>query len=348
MRIAMVSPYALDEHGGVQDQARRLVEWLRVAGHDAWLVAPGESGGPDGTVYLGETRRVRTNRSVAPIRLSPGTAKAVEAAVAGADVVHIHEPFVPAVSLGALRVPAIPKVGTFHADPGRGVRLLYGAARRQWQKLAGGLSVAVAVSPVAAAAVEPIVGPPRIIPNAIDLGDFEVGVTKHPDRIVFLGRDEPRKGLDPLLDAFGRIRAARPAAELVVLGASRPGLPGVRFLGPVDEAAKLRELAAAAIFVAPNTGGESFGLVVLEALAAGCAVVASSLPAFHYVAGDAAVFVKPGDVAAIQRALETMLADPLVRGEYQQRARLRAGAFDREQVVADYLKVYAEAVDNSP
>ena len=344
----MVSPYALDEPGGVQDQARRLVKWLRAAGHDAWLVAPGASGGPDGTVYLGETRRVRTNRSVAPVRLSPGTAAAVAAAVAGADVVHIHEPFVPAVSLGALRVPAIPKVGTFHADPGRGVRLLYGVARRQWRKLAGGLSAAVAVSPVAAAAVEPIVGPPRIIPNAIDVDEFPVGAAKHPDRIVFLGRDEPRKGLDPLLAAFDRLRQARPAAELVVMGASRPGRPGVRFLGPVDDDVKQRELAGAAIFVAPNTGGESFGLVVLEALASGCAVVASSLPAFHYVASDAAIFVKPGDVAALQRALETMLADPVVRREYQQRARVRAGAFDRRQVVADYLKVYAGAVDNRP
>ena len=342
----MVSPYALDHPGGVQGQARYLVEWMRAENQDAWLVAPGDSGGPEGTIYLGETKGVRTNRSVAPIRLSPGTAAAVGEAVAGADVIHIHEPFVPAVSLGALRTPGIPKIGTFHADPGRGVRFLYGAGRRQWRKLAGNLAVPVAVSPVAAAAIEPIVGPPRIIPNAIDTRQYDPAAPKDPNRLAFLGRDEPRKGLDLLLEAFAQLRRARPATELVVMGATRPEVPGVRFLGPVDDATKRRELAAASVFVAPNTGGESFGLVVLEALASGCAVVASALPAFHFVAQDAALYAPVGDVSAIERALDTLMRDPDVRGEYQRRARSRVSVFDREQVVADYLKVYAEAVEN--
>ncbi|MBT8194637.1 MAG: glycosyltransferase family 4 protein [Acidimicrobiia bacterium] len=346
MRIAIVSPYALDRPGGVQGQARYHVEWLRAEDQDAWLVAPGTSGGPDGTIYLGGTTGVRTNRSVAPIRLAPGTAAAVGAAVAGADVIHIHEPFVPAVSLGALRTPGIPKIGTFHADPGRGVRFLYGAARRQWRKLAANLAVPVAVSPVAAAAIEPLVGPPRIIPNTIDTRQYNPAGPKDPDRLAFLGRDEPRKGLDLLLEAFAQLRRTRPAAQLVVMGAMRPEVPGVRFLGPVDDATKQRELAAASVFVAPNTGGESFGLVVLEALASGCAVVASALPAFHFVAEEAALYTPVGDAAALGRALDTLMRDPDIREEYQGRARLRVAAFDRERVVADYLKVYAEAVEN--
>ncbi len=346
MRIAMVAPYALDRPGGVQGQACSLVEWLRAENHDAWLVAPGSTGGPEGTVYLGRAMMVRTNRSVAPIRLSPGTARAVADAVAGADVVHIHEPFVPAVSLGALRVPGIPKVGTFHADPGRGVRLLYRSARRPWQKLAGNLAVAVAVSAVAAAAIEPIVGKARVIPNSIDTTDYQPATHKDPARVAFIGRDEPRKGLAPLLEAFGQVRSSQPGAELVVMGATRPDRPGVRFLGPVDDEAKQGQLATAGVLVAPNTGGESFGLVVLEALASGCAVIASSLPAFQSVAGDAAIYTPPGDVAAIVRALETMLGDDDVRLEYQRRARARAAAFDRDQMVADYLKVYAQAVEN--
>ncbi len=346
MRIAMVSPYSLDHPGGVQGQAKYLVEWLRAENQEAWLVAPGDTGGPEGTIYLGQTKAVRTNRSVAQIRLAPGTAAAVAEAVAGADVIHIHEPFVPAVSLGALRTPGIPKVGTFHADPGRGVRFLYGAARRQWRTLAANLAVPVAVSPVAAAAIEPIVGPPRIIPNAIDTGDYDPEAPKDPDRIAFLGRDDPRKGLDLLLEAFADLRRSRPAAELVVMGATRRELPGVRFLGPVDDATKQRELAAASVFVAPNTGGESFGLVVLEALASGCAVVASALPAFHFVAEDAALYTPVGDVTAIGRALDTLMRDSDVRSEYQRRARQRVAAFDRGRVVADYLKVYVEAVEN--
>lgn len=344
----MVSPYAMDKPGGVQDQARSLVDWLREEGHEAWLVAPGERGGPEGTIYLGATVGVRTNRSVAPIRLARGTAAAVADAVAGADVIHIHEPFVPAVSLAALRVDWIPRVGTFHADPGRGVRLLYRLARRRWKNLADNLAVAVAVSPVAASAVRPIVGEPRLIANAIDVGTFSSGAPRMPGRIAFLGRDDPRKGLDTLLTAFAEVHQARPEAELVVMGADRDELPGVTFLGPVDDATKREQLARAAVLVAPNTGGESFGLVVLEGLAAGCAVIASSLPAFRHVAVDAALYVPPDDVAALSRTLDTVLADGDVRADLQHRARDRARAFDRSRAVADYLKVYAEAVDKTP
>jgi phosphatidylinositol alpha-mannosyltransferase len=341
----MVSPYSLDYPGGVQGQAGLLVKWLQQAGEEAWLVAPGESGGPADTIYLGGSTRVRTNRSVAPIRLAPGTAAAVARAVAGADVVHIHEPFVPAVSVGALRVTGIPRIGTFHADPGRGVRFAYRAGRRPLARLATHLSVSVAVSPVAAAAVEPLVGQTRIIPNTIDTSAYRPGTPKQPGRIAFLGRDEPRKGLDLLLTAFGRVRESHPGAELVVMGTSRPELPGVRFLGSVDDQTKRLELAAASIFVAPNTGGESFGLVLLEALAAHCAVVASALPAFEFVADKAALYAAPGDAGGLEQALDTVLGDEALRADLSQRAGDRAGVFDRAVAVSEYLKVYAEAVE---
>ena len=341
----MVSPYSLDHPGGVQGQARLLVEWMQQAGLEAWLVAPGESGGPAGTVYLGDTLRVRTNRSVAPIRLAPGTTAAVRQAVAGADVVHVHEPFVPAVSLAALRASGPPRVGTFHADPGRGVRLLYATGRPLLRRLASNLAAAVAVSPVAAAAIEPFAGSPRIIPNTIDTAAYRPTMAKQPGRIAFLGRDEPRKGLDGLLAAFGSLRRSHPAAELVVMGTRRPDLPGVRFLGTVDDVTKQRELAAASVFVAPNTGGESFGLVVLEAMAAHCAVVASSLPSFQFVAGEAALYAAPGDVSAIEGALEGLIGDETRAADYQRRAGERAMTFDRSVAVDAYLKVYAMAVE---
>ena len=347
MKIAMVSPYSLEHHGGVQIQASLLVDRLQAAGHEAWLVAPGTRGGPEGTVYLGDTVNVRANRSVAPIRLARGTKEAVGRAVAGAEVVHIHEPFMPAVSLGALSVPGPAKVGTFHADPGRGVRALYGLARRQWARVASDLAVAVAVSPVAAAAVEPIVGSVQVIPNAIDLSGYRSRVDKVDLRVAFLGRDDPRKGLDVLLRIWPEIQDRIPEAELIVMGTDRPDGGGVRFLGPVDDQQKRSELAEAGVFVAPNTGGESFGLVLLEAMASGCAVIASNLDSFRHVAGDAAVFATADDGPALSRALTTMLKDRAVRQEYRERAAERVKVFDVEGIVVDYLKVYAQAVDSS-
>jgi len=345
MKIAMVSPYSLDHRGGVQAQARLLVEWLRSENQEAWLVAPGSKGGPDGTAYLGDTVRIRANRSVAPVRLSRGTASAVGKAVAGADIVHIHEPFVPAVSIGALRVPGVAKVGTFHANPGRGVRLLYSILRRHWSRMAGNLSVATAVSPVAAQAVSGIVGNVRVIPNAIEMVELTDSDRRHPLRVAFLGRDEPRKGLGVLLEAWPAVRQLIPDAELVVMGSQRAAQPGVRFLGEVGDPSKMQELSAAAVFVAPNTGGESFGIVLLEAMSAGCAVVASDLPSFHHVAEDAAIYSPPRDAPALARALGTILSDRDVRSDYQRRSMDRVKAFDRRQVTSDYLKVYAEAVE---
>ena len=121
----------------------------------------------------------------------------------------------------------------------------------------------------------------------------------------------------------------------------------MRFLGPVGEDVKQAELAAAGVFVAPNTGGESFGLILLEAMASGCAVVASSLDSFRHVAGDAAVFATPDDGPALTRALTTMLRDRDVRREYRDRATERAKHFDADEIVIDYLKVYGSAVDSS-
>lgn len=346
MKVAMVSPYALDRHGGVQAQAILLVERLQAVGHEAWLVAPGKTGGGAGTVYLGGTVNIRGNKSVVPIRLAPGTKKAVAEGVAGADVVHIHEPFQPAVSLGALALSDLPKVGTFHADPGRGVRAVYRLAGRRLAKLASNMNAAVAVSPAAAAAVAPMLGRVDLIPNAIDLRRYEPQSRKESLRVAFLGRDEPRKGLDVLLEAWPEVHGRVPGAELVVMGARRPNLPAVRFLGPVGDEIKRAELAKADVFVAPNTGGESFGLVLLEAMASGCALVASGLDPFRHVAGEAATFAMPGDGPGLARALTTMLSDADARRQYQQRALHRVRRFDVDEVVNAYLKVYADAVDS--
>ena len=344
MKVAVVCPYDLDRFGGVQDQAGKLVGWLRQAGHDAWLVGPGNIG-PPGARLVGPITGVKANGAATPITLSPRAWKRTAEAVAGADVVHIHEPFMPVVSQAASAVQGVAKVGTFHADPSRAVRRLYRIGGPLLRRVAGELTLATAVSPVAAAPLAGLANV-RLVPNGIDAGQFEIG-DKTVGRVVFLGRDDPRKGLDVLLRAWPAVRDRLPRAELVVAGTDgrqAAAQPGVRFAGAVDEDAKRALLANAAVFCAPNTGGESFGIVLAEAMAAGCALVVSALAAFVHLVGDAGVLVKPGDPGDLAAGIIRVLVDTELRGRLASAATVRAGLFDRGVVLQQYLEVYEEAI----
>lgn len=344
MRVAIVCPYAIDRPGGVQAQAIQLVHWLREAGHDAWLIAPGYSGGPERTIYLGRSIEVPGNGAVAPISAKPTVRRRLTRALAGADVVHLHEPLIPMASLTALRAETAPKVGTFHAEVGRFASSVYWIGRpflRQW---ASRLAVATAVSPIAAAAVQDLVTDIRIIPNGIDVASYRMPVPRHPRRVIFLGRDDQRKGLDVLLEAWPSIRWHMPGAELIVVGCSRPPLPGVQFLGQVSEEEKRRHLASSAVLVAPNLYGESFGIVLVEAMAAGCAVVASALPAFQHVLGDTGMVVPPGESATLAIAVTRLLLDDELRERISAAQSQRVRLFDRARVLDQYLEAYETAI----
>lgn len=337
MKIAIVCPYSMQHWGGVQHQAANLVTWLRDAGHEAWLVAP-DAGPPAHDV--GATNVVRINRSRAPLALRPSAIRRTRRAVADADVVHIHEPFMPAVSLAALLGESPPRVGTFHADTGALVAGLYRAAGTLLRSWAQRLSVATAVSPVAQRSVASITAT-EIIPNGIDVAGYERAVERQANRVVFLGRDDPRKGLDVLLRAWERVPAG---FELLVIGAARDEAPsGVRFLGRVAEDEKLDMLASAAVLCAPNTGEESFGLIVAEGMAAGCAVVASGIPAFAAVLGDAGLLVPPRDPAALAETITALLRSPEQAAALGKAARNEVRRFDRSSVVAAYLDAYRRA-----
>jgi phosphatidylinositol alpha-mannosyltransferase len=342
MRIAIVCPYDLDAVGGVQGQVISLVGWLRAAGHEAWAVAPG-SGGPPGTRHVGRVVSVPINRSRAPVTLHPGAVARVRAAVAGAEVVHVHEPLVPMTGLAGLVAPEVPRVGTFHANPGAIISRLYRAGAPLLRRLMRRLSVATAVSPVAAAAVRPFLDA-RIVPNGLETAEYPSGRERVPGRLVFLGRDDPRKGLDILLQAWPLVRTTVDGAELRVVGTARPrGPEGVVFLGRLEEEAKLRELGEAQVLCAPNLGGESFGLVVAEGMASGCAVVASDLPAFRHVAGEAARLTPVGDVTALAEALVVVLADRSEADRLAQAGREQVARFDRAAVLEGYLSAYRDA-----
>lgn len=337
MKIAMVCPYALDRPGGVQQQAIQLVEWLRAAGHQAWLVAPGRSGGPEGTVLLGPSVPVPANQSVAPIRFTAGVGRRVLEAMRGADLVHIHEPLAPMVGLAATMSAPIPSVGTFHAALGSWGRRVSRSAYATWGKQ---LTTVTAVSDFAAASIRSARPDLLIIPNAIDVSSFRPSANPNPGQVAFLGRDEPRKGLDVLLAAWPEVQLAQPDAKLIVAGTRRPQLPGVEFLGAVAEEHKREILASSEVLVAPNTGRESFGVVLIEGMASGCVVVASALPAFREVLGRAGRMVPVGNSKVLAKEIILLLSDGGLLAELRARGLARAQAFDRPEVLPRYLQAY--------
>jgi phosphatidylinositol alpha-mannosyltransferase len=343
MKIAVVSPYALDRHGGVQSQASQLVEHLIDAGHEAWLTGPGRSG-PEGARLLGRATAVPGNGALAPIGLDPRMIGRVRRAIAGADLVHVHEPLMPLIGPAALFAASVPVVGTFHADPSGRIRGVYRFAAPFLRRIGRRMNRVTAVSVTAESAIRPFVSGVTIIPNALDTSRYETGSDRQPSRVAFLGRDDPRKGLDVLLEAWPDVLQRVPEAELTVVGTRRAaGPPGVSFLGRVPEDVKLEALASSSVFCAPNLGGESFGIALLEGMAAGCATVASDLSAFRHVGATTVEYVPVGDAGALAAALTAKLLDPALQ-QVGASCRARAKLFDWVTVLPSYLDQYRLAL----
>jgi phosphatidylinositol alpha-mannosyltransferase len=348
MKVGVVCPYDIGVPGGVQQLTGELAVHLRETGDDVVFVAAGKSwfhGGPgldDVTVPAGRGISIKANLSKAPLALSPIPWPRVRRALSTVDVVHVHEPLVPLVGWMALSTGK-PLVATFHADAPRWVANTY--RRLPWVGRRMRDSILTAVSATAARSVPPTWGRVRIVPNAIDVASYDIPTGRIDRRVAFLGRDDPRKGLSVLLEAWPAVRARVPEAELLVMGADRPpGISGVHFTGPVSGGEKRRLLASSRVFVAPNLGGESFGIVVVEAMAAGCAVVVSDLPAFVEVTGDAAVSVPAGDPGALADAVASLLLDPSESRRLSAASRRRAARYDWLDVVTRYRDLYREAL----
>jgi phosphatidylinositol alpha-mannosyltransferase len=344
----VVCPYDLGEHGGVQHLCEELTSHLRSSGTDATLIGVGSTrrlGGPgteDATVPVGRAFKIRANASNVPLTLSPLSWKRMREALEDVDVVHVHEPMMPLAGWAALNTGK-PSVMTFHADAPAWARGLYAKAPFVAQRMRS--SVLTAVSEAAKRSIPPGWGDVRVIPNAIDVAAYDLPVGRVNHRIAFLGRDDPRKGLDIALKAFGLVHKEHHQSELMVMGANRPEeIPGVRFLGRVTEGEKHRMLASSAIYVAPNTQGESFGIVLAEAMAAGCAVLASDLDAFRAVAGNSAVLFPVGDVAALAREMGRLLKDGEERTRLGEVGKEAVKAYDWSRVLGMYLEAYADAV----
>lgn len=348
MNVTIVCPYDLGSNGGVQDQAIRLVGWLGELGHDVTLIGPGTEGPPGfelpfGTVLLGQTRTVAANKSSTPIMLNPRVGKTLSAAMADADVVHIHEPLMPTVSLAATRIGDIPKVGTFHADPPTWIRRTYRGTGMLLRQIISKIDVATATSPVSRSAIARMIDA-RIVPNGVEIAAYRPS-DKRAGSVAFLGRDDPRKGLDVLLAAWPSVVEAVPGANLTVIGAARDTpMPAVSYLGRVSEQEKADVLSTSEVYCAPNLGGESFGIVLVEAMASGCAIVASGIPAFAHVVGDAAEIVAPGDPAGLASRIVTLLTGEERRMELQTASLQRAQAFEGRSVATMFEAAYTDAI----
>lgn len=363
MHVALVSPYDLDVPGGVQSHVLHLAAALREQGDRVTTVAPGGSGPHHVTV--GSSVGVPFNDSVAPIALWPAAAVRTVRGLRelAPDVVHVHEPAVPWVSLAAtLRSPA-PVVGTFHAwsEDDRAYRVVGPVVRRAAARLAR----RIAVSPAAAAYHAGVLGlrPSdfRVVPNAVDVRRF-ADAAPFPELrsdgpvLLFVGRLERRKGLEQLIHAFTMLKTTRPDVRLVVIGDGperdrcQALLPArlrvdVDFLGRVDQEDLPRFYASADVFVSPALGGESFGIVLLEAMAAGAPVVASDLPGYRSVVDDGVTgrLVPRDDPRSLAAVVDALLENPSLRSALVEQGRRAVAAFDWPAVARRLREVYASA-----
>lgn len=362
----MLSPYALTRPGGVQGQVIGLARALRRLGHDVTIVCPADPGlsFPEslGDHYvIGRATGVHSNGSVAPVALRPAAVVRAEHFVrkGGFDVAHIHEPLAPMAAYGLVLTDPLPMVGTYHrAGVSRWV-----APLKVLAELAGRrLEVQVAVSDAARETGERSSGGRfEVLYNGVDMDRFESAAPVFDDHdprrpaVLFVGRHEQRKGLDVLLDAFAKLE--RPAVlwiagegpETEVQRRRHPESDRVRWLGPITEEEKAARLAGADVLCAPSLRGESFGIVLLEGMAAGCSVVASDLAGYRIAAGGHATLVPPGDRSALSRALGVALADA-VEGigpsapDARKSAVEHARNWSMESLAERYLDVYERAI----
>lgn len=340
IRVGVVSPYDLSIPGGVQAQVLGLARYLNQQGDEAIVIGPGLPGGVVG-VDLGSSVTIPGNGSMVPISLDPRARSRMRSAVTDLDLLHVHEPLMPLASFFATHAGP-PVLATFHAAPGPVGRVAY-RLPRPVLRLAMGNTVAMTAVSETAASVLPAGFEVQIIPNGLDVASMRVDTTRFETRVAFLGRDEPRKGLDVLLEAWRSVAAAHPDAELVVMGADR-GTDEATWLGRVDDQAKATALCSSSVFVAPQLGGESFGIVLLEAMAAGAAVVASDLDAFQSVARGAARLFPVGDSGALAEALIDLLASPEERARLTAVGEARAAEYDWSVVGASYRELYGDLV----
>jgi phosphatidyl-myo-inositol alpha-mannosyltransferase len=356
MKVGLVSPYVYPLPGGVTEHVRHLYENLRKRGHDVRIITSShglQRSSQGDIIRIGKGFSMPANGSMGTITLSPRFLSQVRDVLEEErfDLLHYHEPFVPFLSPIVLRLSTSVNIATFHAYGGFspayefGSRVLGGYAER--------LHGRIAVSAAARHFIDRYFpGDYKVIPNGVDVDRFRraVPIARWQDgtsNILFVGRHEPRKGLIELLKAFRILRSTGCECRLLVVGSGPQErearryvltrrLRGVEFLGRVSDDEKAQLYKTADVYVSPATGRESFGIVLLEAMAAGTAIVCSDIHGYKGVVrrGREGLLVPPRKPKALAAAIGTLIADPELRERMGSEGEARAADFSWERVTA--------------
>jgi phosphatidylinositol alpha-mannosyltransferase len=356
VKIGLVTPYVYPLPGGVNQHVRFLYENLRLRGHDVRIITSshGLQRSSEGDVIrIGKGLSVPSNGSVGTVTVSPRYISQVQNVLEREqfDLLHFHEPFVPFLSLVTLRESTSVNVATFHAYAGFSPAMELGS--KLLKGYAGRLHGRIAVSAAARHFIDRFFpGDYKVIPNGVDVAHYRraVPIARWQDgtpNILFVGRFEDRKGLIHLLKAFRLLRKEGHECRLLVVGSGPQerelrryvltrGLENVEFLGRVSESEKTQLFRTADIFVSPATGRESFGIILLEAMAAGAPIVCSDIHGYKGVVqrDQQALLVPPGDRKALAVAISTLLDDPQLRARMAASGLERVQQFSWEQVAA--------------
>ena len=374
MKVGIVCPYGWGTPGGVQIHIEELALWLIDQGHEVSVLAPvidDQIEQPTWLINAGKPIAIPFNGSIARILFGPIASSRVRSWISenNFDVLHLHEPAIPSLSLLAGWAAEGPIVGTFHAsmERQRTLNALGGVLDPLIEKI----SAKIAVSNAARSTLkERFETEAVVIPNGIDLRKFHDGTVckewQNPPAIGFIGRfDEPRKGLSVLLQAWPEILRSNPELQLLVAGPGEEkefkkmlsmyvdskSAKKIRFLGKLSEEEKSQFFHSIKAYVAPNTGGESFGIILVEAMASGTPIVASDILAFSALLeqhpneyGDAGILFKNENTSSLAQSIVKLLRDQDMQSKMNHSAMTKAQFYDWSVVGGEIVEIYELAM----
>jgi phosphatidylinositol alpha-mannosyltransferase len=373
VKIALVSPYDYPYPGGVTNHVRHLHREFTELGHDVRIMAPSSNRNlereEDDVYRIGRVRRIPANGSIARITLSFRLARRVREVLASEkfDVVHAHEPLMPSLPPTVLKYSDAVNIGTFHAYRGSYYGYFYGrpVLRHAFRNLDGRIAVSRAAKRFVR---QYFMAPYRIIPNGVDIGMFDpTRVSPLPEfqdgrpNVLFVGRPEKRKGVGYLLRAYPLVKAQFPDARFIIVGAGdwedspyrayieRHNLRDIHVVGRVSEAALPRYYRSADVLCSPATQGESFGIVLLEGMAAGVPIVASDIEGYRQVVTDGreALLVPPRNEHELAEAICQLLQDADLRARMASQGLERAAEYSWQRVAEQVLDFYVRTANRS-